>query len=194
MRTLACATKEGNGQTHSNRKRKYHRDLLRHHLCNISYSSTNVKAYRRPHTSPRTRSIRIQEVMYNLSGSMVSPFGYPLWPFLEVLYSIQGLKNTLKTFRPVPDDALIFEFCRQGNASAVMSLLSGGHASIRDTDSHGFTPLHVSGIPSVLDTLNLLTTVPSLLHRTFIQSFGKFSRALEQTRPYSHTRHCILDQ
>lgn len=57
---------------------------------------------------------------------------------------IQGWKNTLNTFRPVPDNALIFEFCRDGNLAAVRSLLSGGHASVRDTDSEGYTPLHVS--------------------------------------------------
>ena len=56
----------------------------------------------------------------------------------------QGWKNTLKSFCPVPDDALIFEFCRQGNVPAVRTLISGGHASVRDTDSEGYTPLHVS--------------------------------------------------
>ena len=63
---------------------------------------------------------------------------------LGFLSSNQGWKNTLKTFCPVPDDALIFEFSRQGNVPAVRSLLSGGHASVRDTDSRGYTPLHVS--------------------------------------------------
>ena len=63
---------------------------------------------------------------------------------LGFLSSTQGWKNTLNTFCPVPDDALIFEFCRQGNVSAVRSLLSRGHASVRDTDSRGYTPLHVS--------------------------------------------------
>ena len=56
----------------------------------------------------------------------------------------QGWKNTINTFCPVPDDALIFEFCRQGNVPAVRNLLSAGHASVRDTDSRGYTPLHVS--------------------------------------------------
>jgi len=58
--------------------------------------------------------------------------------------STQGWKNTMKTFCPVPDDALIFEFSKEGNLPAVRSLLSGGHASVGDTDSQGFTPLHVS--------------------------------------------------
>ena len=58
--------------------------------------------------------------------------------------SAQGWKSTLKTFCPVPDDALIFEFCRQGNVPAVRDLLSRGYASVRDTDCGGNTPLHVS--------------------------------------------------
>ena len=56
----------------------------------------------------------------------------------------QICQTTLKSFCPVPDDALIFEFCKQGNTSAVRELLSGGYASVRDTDSRGHTPLHVS--------------------------------------------------
>ena len=58
--------------------------------------------------------------------------------------STQGWKATLKSFCPVPDDALIFEFWKQGNISAVRGLLSEGYASVRDTDSQGYTPLHVS--------------------------------------------------
>ena len=65
---------------------------------------------------------------------------------------IQGWKNTLNTFRPVPDDALIFEFCKDGNVPAVRTLLSGGQASVRDTDSRGYTPLHVSPIIIVAET------------------------------------------
>lgn len=57
--------------------------------------------------------------------------------------SSQGWKNSLETIRPVPDDALIFDFCKTGNLPAVQKLLSSGHASVRDTDSRGYTPLHV---------------------------------------------------
>lgn len=60
--------------------------------------------------------------------------------------STQGWKSTLKTFCPVPDDSLIFKFCKQGNVIAVRTLLSDGHASARDTDSSGYTPLHVSRV------------------------------------------------
>ena len=42
--------------------------------------------------------------------------------------STQGWKYTLETICPVPDNALIFEFCKTGNVPAVWRLLSGGHA------------------------------------------------------------------
>ncbi|KAK0515563.1 hypothetical protein JMJ35_001597 [Cladonia borealis] len=55
--------------------------------------------------------------------------------------SIRGWKQTLSTSCHVPDDALVFEFCKQGNVSGVRSLLLRGDASVRDVDSQGQTPL-----------------------------------------------------
>ena len=62
----------------------------------------------------------------------------------RLLSSTQGWKSTLEIVRLVPNDALIFEYCKIGDESAIKKLLSKGHASVRDTDSEGFTPLHVS--------------------------------------------------
>lgn len=59
-------------------------------------------------------------------------------------YSAQGWQHNLKIFCPVPDDAPIFQMCSIGNLTAVRDLLSGGYASVRDTDSSGRTPLLVS--------------------------------------------------
>ena len=58
--------------------------------------------------------------------------------------SVQGWNQSLAVSRPVPDDALIFEFCDKGNFSGVRSLLSRGLASVRDIDSSGRTALFVS--------------------------------------------------
>ena len=55
----------------------------------------------------------------------------------------QGWKHTLHFFCPVRDDAPIFQFCSEGNLSAVRYLLFQGQASVRDTDTRGITPLHV---------------------------------------------------
>ena len=69
---------------------------------------------------------------------------------LDLLRSpTQGWKQTLKPFCSVPDDALIFDFCAQGNIPAVRALLSKGDASVRDTDSLGLTALHVSHEPCI---------------------------------------------
>lgn len=58
--------------------------------------------------------------------------------------TIRGWKFRPSLFYPVADDALIFEFCRQGNISGVRTLFSKGKASVWDTDSLGRTALHVS--------------------------------------------------
>ncbi|KAE8446656.1 hypothetical protein EG329_011699 [Mollisiaceae sp. DMI_Dod_QoI] len=61
---------------------------------------------------------------------------------LELFGSLHSLKTTFQVFQPVPDDSLIFEFCRSGNIHAVQTLLSRKQASVRDTNSKGWTPLH----------------------------------------------------
>lgn len=58
--------------------------------------------------------------------------------------STQGWKNVVRTFRAVPDSAPIFEFCKTGNLAAARTLLASGQASVLDTNSLGWTPLHVS--------------------------------------------------
>jgi len=109
--------------------------------------------------------------------------------------STQGWKNTIMTFCPVPDDALIFEFSKEGNLSAVRKLLSGGHASVRDTDSLGYTPLHVScsreikaaQYPNISNTSEELTLASSLLPRIITRNSAIFSRVREQTQVHSRT-------
>ena len=58
--------------------------------------------------------------------------------------TVQGWKHTLNSFRSVPDNALIFEFCTTGNLSGVQALLARGEASVKDINSTGRTALHVS--------------------------------------------------
>lgn len=64
---------------------------------------------------------------------------------IEVLKTCsQGWKQSLNSYRAVPDDAIIFSFCRDETISAVGKLIQAGQASVWDTDSGGRTPLHVS--------------------------------------------------
>ena len=57
--------------------------------------------------------------------------------------SSSGWKFNYTPVRAVPDSSLIFDLCRMGNTKAVELLLQRGDASIRDTSSKGWTPLHV---------------------------------------------------
>lgn len=60
------------------------------------------------------------------------------------LFSTQGWKSTLETFRAVPDGSLIFEFCKDNNVDGIKALFRRGEASKWDRNSLGQTPLHVS--------------------------------------------------
>lgn len=62
---------------------------------------------------------------------------------LGLFGSVRNWKTTFQVFQPVPDDSLIFEFCRSGNIQGVQTLLSRKQASVWDTNSYGWTPLHV---------------------------------------------------
>lgn len=77
---------------------------------------------------------------------------YPssLAKFFGISYGVQlasaatsGWKFSLQPFRAVPEDALIFDLCRDGNILAVQRMLSKGLASPWDRDPHGRTPLWV---------------------------------------------------
>jgi hypothetical protein len=58
--------------------------------------------------------------------------------------SQKGWHYGLSGIRAVPDDSLIFQFCRSGCLEGVRELFKEGKASVHDVDSSGLTPLHVS--------------------------------------------------
>ena len=62
----------------------------------------------------------------------------------------KGWQFYVNPVRAVPDDSLIFEFARNGNLHGIKSLIQRGDASVQDTSSKGWTPLHVSILVSVL--------------------------------------------
>lgn len=57
--------------------------------------------------------------------------------------STAGWQYSIQTFRAVPETALIFDFCREGNLDGVKSLFKRGEASPWDRDPRGQTPLLV---------------------------------------------------
>ncbi|KAI2637754.1 hypothetical protein GGS26DRAFT_426175 [Hypomontagnella submonticulosa] len=62
---------------------------------------------------------------------------------LSITHGSRGWKTDICTFRAVPDNHQIFEFCRAGNITGVKASLSTGAASPWDTNPQGWTPLHV---------------------------------------------------
>jgi hypothetical protein len=63
---------------------------------------------------------------------------------LDFSQSCHDWKQTIQTFQPVADDSTIFQYCKTGDVDGIRLLLSTGQASVRDIDSLGQTPLHVS--------------------------------------------------
>jgi hypothetical protein len=61
-----------------------------------------------------------------------------------------GWKNSLeiKPFRVVPDDSLIFTFCKWGNIDGIWTLLARGDSTVWDRDPDSWTPLHVRSLVS----------------------------------------------
>jgi hypothetical protein len=79
---------------------------------------------------------------------------HPSWWLIKMgfQYHINAMiTQTSQEWRPlflksyaVPDDAIIFSLCRTGDIEAVKELFSARVATPWDTDSCGWTPLHVS--------------------------------------------------
>ena len=88
--------------------------------------------------------------------------------------TIQGWKHTLNSFRSVPDNALIFEFCTTGNISGVQALLARSEASVNDIDSTGRTALHVSS-SALIFILSKAEILISLLQQDTMCRFANFS-------------------
>ena len=95
--------------------------------------------------------------------------------------SSYGWQTTLDTIRTVPDDALIVQLCETGNVPSVKHMLSNGQASVRDVDSQGWTPLHVS-------RLLLRLELPIKL------SFDRLTEVIKYAKFAAMKRHSTLCQ
>ncbi|KAL2827749.1 hypothetical protein BDW59DRAFT_160056 [Aspergillus cavernicola] len=56
----------------------------------------------------------------------------------------------------VPDNSLIFEFCMDGNIDGVRALFARGQASVRDTNTKGWSPLHFAALGGQFEIAKLL--------------------------------------
>ncbi|EEA25824.1 hypothetical protein PMAA_069170 [Talaromyces marneffei ATCC 18224] len=67
-----------------------------------------------------------------------------------------GWRYNIVPVRSIPDDALVFEFCSQGNVDAVRELFQRGDASVLDVDSDGWMPLPFAAHYGHLDLVKFL--------------------------------------
>lgn len=79
-------------------------------------------------------------------ASWLTKVGFHYGAEASLTNSTSGWKFNFNPVRAVPENSLLFEFCRTGNVRAVELLLERGQASLRDTSPKGWTPLHVSMI------------------------------------------------
>ncbi|PVH85033.1 hypothetical protein DL98DRAFT_63478 [Cadophora sp. DSE1049] len=70
--------------------------------------------------------------------------------------SMQGFDYRLKSYRAVPDDALVFQKSEMGDNEALQKLFSNHQASAWDTNSRGLTPLFFAARAGKLQTCKLL--------------------------------------
>lgn len=77
-------------------------------------------------------------------SSWLTKFGLKNGLEISLSNSTRGWQFCLSPFRAVPDNSLVFDFCRDGNIPGVQRLIARGDASVQDTSSKGWTPLHVS--------------------------------------------------
>ncbi|KAL2066003.1 hypothetical protein VTL71DRAFT_2074 [Oculimacula yallundae] len=70
--------------------------------------------------------------------------------------STNGWQCNIRLFNTVPKDAPIFKYCREGNLSAVQTLLTSGYASVRDRDPNGRTPLSYASMEMHVEVADYL--------------------------------------
>lgn len=91
---------------------------------------------------PKSKSIHTATVLYPVPW--VQKYGINHGLFIRLSLSSGGLDCSLKSYRAVPDNAPIFDYCKEGNIEAIQALFDSGLASPWDNNSRGFTPLFVS--------------------------------------------------
>ncbi|KAF8860188.1 hypothetical protein BDZ45DRAFT_323096 [Acephala macrosclerotiorum] len=107
----------------------------------------------------------------------------------HAIQSGQNWKHVMKTFRPVPDNSQIFEFCKLGDINGVKSLLSQRRASPWDTNSTGWTPLHVAAQSVHPELCSLLIAADAdRSARPYKYSYSCLSLATEKDSNYSVTK------
>ena len=128
------------------KKRRRDRTLI-HHLdteINIVFGKIHFSSQTFQILSNEKESKETEIAFRFYPASWIVNLGFSYGLTAYVIQSSQNWEHAMKTFRPVPDNSKIFEFCKIGNIIGVQYLLSKKLASPWDTNSTGWTPLHVS--------------------------------------------------
>ena len=98
-----------------------------------------------PTCSEEEDHIEYENIFEFIPPSWLARFGFTYGLSGRISQSpLSGSKVALDVVRSVPDDAVIFDLCREGRIGCVQALLNRGEASAKDVDSQGRTPLYVS--------------------------------------------------
>ncbi|CZR69459.1 uncharacterized protein PAC_19359 [Phialocephala subalpina] len=107
-----------------------------------------------------------QETVYSWYPSyLLAKLGVKYGLSIQARYT-DGWQYSIQPFNAVPDDALIFTFCSEGNVAAVKALLTSGKASLRDRDSDGRTALWYATKSLGLDMAKFLLQQGADIHTT----------------------------
>lgn len=103
---------------------------------------SNLKVTDRSRTAARKHKKTRSFTIYPSQQLTSIGFGYGMEVNMANL-----LQFDFSVVRVVQENSEIFKSCRAGNFEEVRRLLQEGKASVRDTSSTGWTPLHVSRSP-----------------------------------------------
>ncbi|MCJ1307305.1 hypothetical protein MMC25_000951 [Agyrium rufum] len=108
--------------------------------------------------------------------------------------SALGPNYVVAVTRPVPDDSLIFQFCEDGNLSAVRTLMSRGHASVRDVDSYGRSALWFAARFHQVEVCKFLIKSGAAKNTPLHRRPPGFQPLTYWRTPLSVASHDLLDQ
>jgi hypothetical protein len=112
-------------------------------LCVITTMATTfVPRKKGGRTLQETKSTHTKALLY--PAQWLQKFGLSYGVFMRLSLSSCGLDCSLKSYRAVPDNAPIFDYCMDGDIKAIQKSFDSGLASPWDRNSLGFTPLFVS--------------------------------------------------
>ncbi|OCL12928.1 hypothetical protein AOQ84DRAFT_436676 [Glonium stellatum] len=158
---------------HQHRSRKiFHSSVSRNFFGTVVFKSEifEVRSLNNGHSfAPRYEAITSFIVH---PASWLARFGLKHGIEAGTINSYRGWQFNISPIRAVPDNALIFKLCEEGNISAIRLLFSRGEASTLDTNSYGWKPLHFAVFCAQLNLIKFLISHGADKKALVYESFG----------------------